>query len=164
MPSPNTERLAPSILDRLLGEDYPTEAEIAMFRGRVVRRRKEALCRDLENLLNTRWRCQPFPPELAELETSLVNYGIPDFTGANAESLVGRDLLLHQIELAIERFEPRLDQVRVLPADEGETSGARILRFRIEGVLATDHDVEPVSFMSVMESASGSFRVQGENA
>ncbi len=163
MPSPNTERLTPTILDRLLGEDYPTETEIAMFRARVVRRRKEALCRDLENLLNTRWRCKPFPPDLTELETSLVNYGIPDFTGANAESAAGRDLLLHEIELAIERFEPRLRKVRVLPVDEENAAGARILRFRIEGVLATDQDAEPVSFMSIMESASGSFRVQGDD-
>ena len=158
--SPNNSNLVPSVLDRLLGEELPTDADLVRFRARVIRRRKEALCRDLENLLNTRRRCTPPPPDLTELETSLVNYGIPDFTGTDAESWGGRDELLSAIEAAIDRYEPRLRHVRIAPLRTPGAAIKRVLRFRIEGVMLTDGDPEPVAFTSVMEPASGNFLLE----
>jgi type VI secretion system protein ImpF len=160
MSPPDHNNLVPSVLDRLLGEELPTDADLVRFRARFIRRRKEALCRDLENLLNTRRRCTAPPPDLTDLERSLVDYGIPDFTGTNAESLGGRDELLHAIEVAIDRYEPRLRQIRIVPVTSSGSSYKRVLRFRIEGVMLTDGDPEPVAFTSVMEPSSGNFLLE----
>ncbi len=150
----------PSILDRLLGEEAPKSDEIERNRTQLVRNVKAALLRDLENLLNTRCRCGSLPQEFSELQTSLVNYGIPDFTGARAGSLVGRQDFLALIRSAVERFEPRLQQVNVSLLDDKDPLD-RVLRFRIEGVLVTDYDDEQVIFLSTMEPASGKFQVAG---
>ena len=160
MSSPERSRLIPSVLDRLLGEEIPSDSDVTRFRARVIRHHKQAICRDLERLLNTRRRCKSIPADLPELETSLVNYGIPDFTGAEAESLQGRDELLGAIEAAIDRYEPRLRRVRVVSLQDAGAAIHRVLRFRIEGVMLTDGDPEPVAFTSVMEPASGNFLVK----
>jgi type VI secretion system protein ImpF len=152
--------LMPSILDRLLGQPAPTSDEIDRNRAQLLRKLKASLLRDLENLLNTRCRCGSFPPQYAELQTSLVNYGIPDFTGANAGSIVGRQDFLAVVRSAIERFEPRLQHVNVA-LDSDKAPLDRVLRFRIEALLVTDYDDEAVIFISTMEPASGKFQVGG---
>jgi type VI secretion system protein ImpF len=150
--------LMPSILDRLLGQPAPTDDEIDRNRTQLLRNLKIVLLRDLEHLLNTRCRCGSYPPELSELQTSLVNYGIPDFTGANAGSFVGRQDFLAVIRSAIERFEPRLQRVKVVLHND-KAPLDRVLRFRIEGVLVTDYDDEEVRFVSTMEPTSGKYKV-----
>ncbi len=159
MPDPDRiSPLMPSILDRLLGQEAPTNDEIQRNRTQLLRNLKATLLRDLENLLNTRCRCGSFPPEFSELQTSLVNYGIPDFSGASAGSVVGRQDFLAVVRSAVERFEPRLQGVQVTLHDDKDPLD-RVLRFRIEAVLVTDYDDEQVVFVSTMEPASGKFQV-----
>ena len=83
--------LVPSVLDRLLDDHPEQRQELPKARHQVLRELKQSVRRDLENLLNTRWRCVSWPPNLDELELSLVNYGIPDFTGVNMGSPAERD-------------------------------------------------------------------------
>ena len=83
--------LVPSVLDRLLDDDPDNHKEVERPRTTVLREIKQSIRRDLENLLNTRLRCVPFPQELEELERSLVNYGIPDFTQAAMGARSSRD-------------------------------------------------------------------------
>ena len=71
------------MLDRLLDHEPDVRREAPRSRNQVLRELKQSVRRDLENLLNTRVRCIPLPPELKELKQSLVNYGIPDLTGAS---------------------------------------------------------------------------------
>lgn len=155
----DTHPLVPSVFDRLLGDELPIESALEIDRAIYLRRLKTSLKRDLENLLNTRCRCGTLPGELTELETSLVNYGIPDFTGANAGSAEQREAFLQVIKAAIERFEPRLRRVTLVPVDEEKVPLRRVLRFRVEAVLITEHKEEPVTFVSTMEPSSGSYRV-----
>ena len=61
------------------------------------------------------------------------------------------------VRSAVERFEPRLQQVNVSLDDKDPLD--RVLRFRIEAVLVTDYDDEQVVFVSTMEPASGKFQV-----
>jgi type VI secretion system protein ImpF len=150
--------LMPSILDRLLGQEAPKSDDIERKRTQLMRSLKAALLRDLENLLNTRCRCGSFPPEYTELQTSLVNYGIPDFTGAGAGSIIGRQDFLAVVRTAVERFEPRLRRVNVSLQNENDPMD-RVLRFRIEAVLVTDYDDEEVVFVSAMEPSSGKYHV-----
>ncbi len=75
--------LVPSVLDRLIDLDPQAATESPKSRSVVLRELKVSIGRDLENLLNTRWRPVSYPPELEQLDVSLVNYGIPDFASAN---------------------------------------------------------------------------------
>ena len=82
--------LLPSVFDRLIDDDPQGQREVSKPRAQVLREIKQAVCRDLENLLNARQRCGAIPPDLKELDVSLVNYGIPDFTGAGMSGEIAR--------------------------------------------------------------------------
>src|SRR5438552_3823718 len=114
------QALTPSLLDRLLDDDPGTQREAPRSRTQVLRELKRAVRRDLEDLLNTRRCCLPLPEDLKELERSLVNYGIPDFTGAGMGSSESRDELRRAIEDVIRRHEPRFQTVTVHLLDSGE--------------------------------------------
>lgn len=153
--------LMPSVLDRLTHSKRPSEDDFERRRAALIRQKKEQLQRDLQNLLNTRWLCVEVPDEFDELATSLVRYGIPDFTGANAASVRNREDFLDLIRESIERFEPRLRNVHLELMDPGDEPVSRELRFYIYAVFVTDVDSEEVEFISTMEPASGTFSVKG---
>ena len=94
--------LVPSVLDRLLGHEPGAENPYGN-RTQLLRHLKASLRRDLENLLNTRCRCGSFPAEYKELQRSLVNYGIPDFTGANVADATSRLAFLDVVRQSIQR-------------------------------------------------------------
>lgn len=158
---PGDKLLLPSVLDRLIDQDPGATREVPRSQAQVLRELKASLRRDLENLLNTRWRCLSWPPAYEELEVSLVNYGLPDFSGANLGVAANREEFRRIVERVIARFEPRLRNVRVqMVADGGESD--RVLRFRIDALLQAEPAPEPVAFESALEPASGSFKVKGE--
>ena len=96
--------LTPSVLDRLLDDEPQNPHEVPKARHQVIREMKQSVRRDLENLLNTRWRCLNYPANLDEMELSLVNYGIPDFTGVNMASPSERERLRQIIERIVRKF------------------------------------------------------------
>ena len=102
----------------------------------------------------------PFPPYLEELETSLVNYGIPDFTGAVFANEDDRRELRKIIEKVIRRYEPRFKDLTVY-LDTNSGSGDRVIRFRIDALLHADPAPEPVVFDSHLEPSSNRFSVNG---
>ena len=53
--------LVPSVLDRLLDDEPQNTHETPKSRNQVLRDLKQSVRRDLENLLNTRWRCIAWP-------------------------------------------------------------------------------------------------------
>ncbi len=154
--------LMPSILDRLMGQARPTQDELRRNKAILVRQKKDAIQRDLQNLFNTRWQITEIPPGLDELSRSLVRFGIPDFTGASATSLRNREDFLETLRQSVERFEPRLRRVRLELTNPEKEPIRRELRFRIYAVLVTELDAEEVEFVSVMEPASGTFSVRGD--
>ena len=153
-------QLVPTILDRLL-DDNPGQAHDPLrTSGFLLRELKKSVRRDLENLLNTRYRCREIPTHLEELETSLLNYGIPDFTGAVFANEDDRKDLRRIIERIIRRFEPRFKEVTV-HLDTKSTSIDRVIRFRIDALLHADPAPEPVVFDSQLEPSSNLFFVSG---
>lgn len=152
--------LIASVLDRLLDDDPTATRELPKSRHQVLRDLKQSVRRDLENLLNTRWRPMPWPPELAELETSLVNYGIPDITGEGLGSARGREEFRRAVEMVIRRCEPRFKTVRVEMLQNAEPLD-RTLRFRIDALLYAEPAPEPVVFDSAFEPATGNVEVRG---
>lgn len=129
-------------------------------RPHSARELKQSIRRDLENLLNTRWRCTAWPPNLNELKRSLVDYGLPDFSGAGMGSAANREVFRRIIERAILEFEPRLKRVSVELTGDKESLD-RVLRFRISAVLQANPAPEPVVFDSALEPLSATFEVKG---
>jgi type VI secretion system protein ImpF len=154
--------LVASVLDRLLDDHPEQQHELPKARHQLLRELKQSVRRDLENLLNTRWRCVSWPPNLDELELSLVNYGIPDFTGVNMASPAERERLRRLIEQIVRKFEPRFKTVKVIMlANRDETD--RTLRFRIDAMLYAEPAPEPVIFDSELEPITNSFNVASES-
>ena len=104
----STERLQPSLLDRLT-DDAPTvlteprEARV-LTKGQL----RTAVLRDLAALMNA--ICLGAGDDLSaypEVERSVLNYGMPAFAGETASTLDVHDLE-EGIRSAILRFEPRV--------------------------------------------------------
>ena len=151
--------LIPSVLDRLLDNEPQNSREAPLTRSQVLRQLKQSVRRDLENLLNTRWRVASWPEEYEELDHSLVGYGIPDFTGSNMSLKSERERLRKTVEEVIKRFDPRFKSVEVSLPDDSFPAD-RALRFRIDGLLHAEPAPEPVVFDSTMEPATATFEVK----
>ena len=152
------QQLLPSVLDRLLDDEPDVAREVARNRSQVLRELKQSVRRDLENLLNTRFRCKGHPAHLDELEQSLVNYGIPDFTGANLGSAQDRERYRRVLEATIRTFEPRLKNVAIRFSDTGDQV-ERLLHFRIDAVLRAEES--PVVYDTSLEPSTGTIEVMG---
>jgi type VI secretion system protein ImpF len=152
--------LVPSVLDRLLDDEPDVSREARASRHQVLRELKLAVRRDLENLLNTRVRCQSPPEHYKELNQSLVNYGIPDITGANLSSAQDRDDFCRQLTTIIRQYEPRFMSVSVKPIPNAE-AGDRTFRFKIDAMLIAEPAPEPIIFDSELRPGTGDFEVKG---
>jgi len=149
--------MASSLIDRLSAED----AAALGSRGPSLRDLKQALRRDLENLLNTRWRCKTWPPELDDfLDSSVVSYGIPDFTGANLANTRDMEEFRRMLERSIRLFEPRLRNATVTMVDARGKD--RRLVFRIDAKVALERDaaLEDATFQTALDTANAMFTVQ----
>lgn len=152
--------LVVSVLDRLLDDEPEVSTEPAQSRVQVLRALKQSVRRDLENLLNTRTRCLSWPPGLKELKQSLLNYGLPDFNGADLGSTKAREQFCGLVQAVIRQHEPRFKSVRVQLLAGAEAMD-RTLRFRIDALLRAEPAPEPVVFDSVLKPATGAFEVKG---
>ena len=155
--------LVPSVLDRLLDDDPGVSREPARSRHQVLRELKQSVRRDLENLLNTRARCQAGPPHLKELKQSLIQYGLPDFSGAGLGDAQDRDAIFQLLQTVIRQGEPPFKTVKVHIVGKAEPLD-RTLRFRIDALLIADPAPEPIVFDSTLKPATGDFEVKGVDA
>ncbi|MCK8785145.1 type VI secretion system baseplate subunit TssE [Roseomonas sp. NAR14] len=161
-PRPRAEtRTRLPLLDRLLdggqplppGHREPAPPERPPSPAEALQRLHDAVRRDLEALLNARRRRLPPPPELQELSLSPIGYGIPDAAAGTFAIEERRVALAREVELAIQRFEPRLTNITVTlrpPVREFE----RTLRLRVDAMLRTDPIPEPVGFETVVEAGT----------
>jgi type VI secretion system protein ImpF len=149
-----------SVLDRLIDYEPQITREPVASRSKSLRLLKESVKRDLEWLLNTRQLVGGIPPDLKELNNSVAAYGLPDFTNLSIDSPADRKSIKREIELAIRRFEQRLDNVRVtIESNEGLD---RVLRFKIDASLKIDPAPEPITFDTVLELGTGEYVVREE--
>ncbi|TDP46907.1 type VI secretion system baseplate subunit TssE [Zavarzinia compransoris] len=151
--------LSTSLLDRLVdaggGDGQPRS------RGASLRDLKQAIRRDLETLLNARQRCRSWSSDLTELDTSLVNFGIPDFTAGSFESHHRLESLRRAIEISIRRFEPRFESVYVEITDQEAVD--RSFHIRISAMMHAEPEPEQIVLDSLLESSTRTFEVV-ENA
>jgi type VI secretion system protein ImpF len=149
-----------SLLDRLIDNDLRAKADTPMTRNQSVRQLRASLKRDLEWLLNSRRIPDEAGESTPELQRSLFNYGLPDFSNLSVRSVEDQNRLLWLMETAVAYFEPRLRGVRVT-LDPVPTN-TRLLRFQIQALLMIDPAPERVSFDTVLELNSGEYQVRGE--
>jgi type VI secretion system protein ImpF len=134
------------VLDRLW--DDGTED-----RTRPSRAVHAALRRDLEALLNARRPWASVPDRLAVLRRGIFGYGLPDFATGAFNAPAQREALCREIELAIQRFEPRLRNASVKLLDRIDHMDP-VLRVRIEGVLMNQAEEEAVGFETLLDATT----------
>jgi type VI secretion system protein ImpF len=152
--------LAPSILDRLID---PESSGTAIMTGYGVEQMYQAVLRDLEDLLNTRRTTHREFVKDPELSNSILTYGLLDYVSAESVSPTQRVEIGHAIRAVVERFEPRLRDVRVLLLSNDEVSVKQTLRFRISARLNVDPSPD-VTFETILEMASGHYKVKETQA
>lgn len=142
--------------------------------GRVLR---EAVRRDIEALFNCeRFECRPLlsdlekehwrddPPALddfPEVRRSVVNYGVPSFSGRSSRDF-DRDELAREIRGILAWFEPRLkDSATEVKVALGDKTGIRI---EIDGVLIMTPTPERLRLRTTINLENGMARTELEDA
>ena len=152
--------LVASVLDRLLDEQPMQTKEPPLQQRQNAWQLKKAIARDLEALLNTRMvLLEEKPHAEAEATRSLLTYGLPDLTSISIADPKERNRVRRAVEQAIETFEPRLKNVRVVldPTRERET----LLHFRIQAVIPMEPTPEAVVFDTDLQLDSRRYVVRG---
>ncbi len=154
----NEQQIRPSIFDRLIDDSPDKNVEEESDSFQATRALRESVRRDLEQLLNTRYRITSAKGNPAELDLSLVNYGLPDLATVN---LVDEDTKIEfcrSLEKTVRRYEPRFKSVKVHTLSNIENDD-RTVRFRIDAILHADPAPEVIIFDSVLEPVSRTVEV-----
>ena len=138
MPDHTTsERLQPSLLDRLTDDEPEQLQESRERRILSSQRLRDSVRRDLNWLFNATNLTSVEPlTDHPEVERSTVNYGLPDFAGRIASS-IEREPLERLLRRAIVDYEPRLirSSVRVKLTVDTETLDHNAMNFSIQAEL-----------------------------
>ncbi len=153
------KRLRPSILDRLLDDEPGNNAELDPGQYQRIKQLRTSVRRDLENLLNTRFRIIEPPEELQELESSILNYGLQDLATVNIIDKEKKKAFTRKLEQSLKDFEPRFKSVKVT-YQENKDSTDRTLRFRIDATLYADPSPEIVVFDSVLDPVTRNVNIE----
>jgi len=148
-----------SLLDQLLDDEPQNQREVPLDDVEKLRIIQLGIRRDLQDLLNTRFRCMAWPPDMEAMDDTLINYGIPDFTAASQNAAQESEFLLQAIRQAIDIFEPRLADVRI-SAQNNQEEHDRTFRFQIEATLLIEDSRHRVQFRSSVESTTGQFDIE----
>lgn len=138
----------PGLFDRLMdANDAAAPARLSL--GQL----KDAIARDLEELLNTRVALPAGALDgYPECAASIINYGLLDFAGMCLSSSEDRARICAALKAAIERHEPRLRHVRARL--EREAGAVNRVSFVISATLAVPGAGEAVNFDAVLQPSS----------
>lgn len=151
--------LRSSIVDRLIDFEPHLNMEPEKSKHQQLRELRMSVRRDLENLLNTRYRMVEPPEHLTQLESSLLNYGLPDLATVNVVSLEIKQEFIRNLERILKKYEPRFKSVKVVMQENNERID-RTLRFRVHATLYADPAPETVVFDSTLEPVSRTVNVE----
>lgn len=152
----------PSLLDRLIDDDPDRSLEAVKPAGVVLADIKANIRRDLENLLNTRIYRQLSIDAYPELQKSLVNYGIKDFSHVQFDSDEELIQFAWSIRRAIEDYEPRFQWVQVDIEPFGEDF-QRTLYLKISATLLIEPDPVPLIFDSRVRTTDRALKLREVN-
>lgn len=152
----------PSLLDRLIDEDPSTPSDGHKTNSMLLQQMKEGVRRDLENLLNARLAHQYELERHREVEESVINYGLRDFSHIQFDSEDDRQKFRWTIAKLIEQFEPRLTRVQVDMVPVGEDY-ERTLYIKITGMLLVEPDPIHMILDSRVKTIDRSLRLRELN-
>lgn len=151
-----------SVLDRLTDTDPKSPGvEGPMTRAESVRLLRSGVRRDLEWLLNSRRTPEDPGAAMPETESSVFNYGLPDFSTYAIASPKDQTKLVRALQATVRIFEPRMANVRIVPL-EISPKGLRTMRIRIEGLLLMDPAPEHISFDTTLQLTTGDFSIKDD--
>jgi len=153
------KKLRPSVLDRLLDDEPHNQTEQDPGQHQLVKQLRNSVRRDLETLLNTRYRVAKPPEDLREVDKSLLNYGLPDLATINISDSKKRDEFTARLQTTLVEYEPRFKSVKVSHIDNKDETD-RTLRFRIDAVIYADPLPQVVVFDSILESVTRTVSVK----
>jgi type VI secretion system protein ImpF len=131
-----TERLQPSLLDRLTDEEPAQSQEGRNRRVLSIQRLRESVLRDVGWLLNTTNMAErDLEERYPHVAKSVVNFGLPDLAGLTASAIDTGELEL-LVRQAIMQFEPRiLKDTLTVRAHGADEMNHNALVFEIAGEL-----------------------------
>ena len=153
------KQLRPSIIDRLFDDEPENKNEIDHGKHHRLKQLRNSVRRDLENLMNTRYRVVEAGEQYNELEKSLINYGLPDLATINISDLDKRKEFTLKMEKILKEFEPRFKNVNVSYLNNNDNTD-RTLRFRIDATLYADPSPEVVIFDSILEPVTRNISIE----
>ncbi|RKZ70429.1 MAG: type VI secretion system baseplate subunit TssE [Gammaproteobacteria bacterium] len=153
------KKLRPSILDRLIDNDPGSNVEKDPDQQQKLKQLRNSVRRDLENLLNTRFRMLEPADEYTELKKSLLNYGLPDLATVNISDTIKQKEFVDHLQSILVDFEPRFKSVKVNYVKNANALD-RSLRFRIDATLYAEPSPEIVVFDSIIEPVTRTINVE----
>jgi len=140
-----------ALFDRLIDLEPEIQKEPRPLRTMNVRELYMTVLQELNRLLNS--RCPLTFDKLEDRERTTIDYGVPDFSAFNPQSLDDQKLLAKNIRDTISVYEHRLQDVRI--KIEEYVDDKKALMVKIEGILAFESVREPVSFPLVISEEGG---------
>ncbi|MFK5914305.1 MAG: type VI secretion system baseplate subunit TssE [Woeseiaceae bacterium] len=153
------KKLRPSILDRLFDDEPDNQHDVDHGQHQKLKQLRSSVRRDLESLMNARFRIMKPSDEFVQLENSLLNYGLPDLATVNITDIDKRKEFIVKMEKILRGFEPRFKEVKVSYLDNKNNTD-RTLRFRIDATLYADPSPEVVVFDSILEPVTRSISIE----
>lgn len=152
-----SERLQPSLLDRLTDNIPERSVESRDQRVLSSRQLRAAVLRDLAWLLNANSKdntgeYEDFPM----VASSVLNFGMPDLSGLTASAIAPRELE-RLIKRSIERFEPRIlrGSLRIKVVTGGDGRGFNAIGVEISGDLWGQPVPEPMYIKTSVDLETG---------
>ena len=149
------DSLKSSLLDRIT---QPEDAPDSQHFSKAIATLKDSILNDLVHLLNARTRCTKYPDKFSALDSTLLNYGVPDFAGRDFATDADREYLKESVCEAIKKFEPRLKNTRV-EVDLAENVVDGRVRMEIIAGLSVDPD-DQFSFGVDLIERNGEFQAE----
>lgn len=141
------------LLYRLIDHEPDTAIERVDHRQVDLETLHQLIRENLEQLFNTQSLLEQIPHEYPELKQSILNYGTPNFLQQQFAHKTAQHLLVRAFREMIERFEPRLSQVRVSILND-DTQVDRTLELRIDAAIHLHPNLIPTSFESSFNLAT----------
>ncbi|BFM12107.1 type VI secretion system baseplate subunit TssE [Simiduia litorea] len=155
MHSDTDKKLLSPVLDRLLGGENSGNTNQP---HQILKQLRESVRRDLETLFNTRYRCISTPANCTELETAVINFGLPDISTINLSAQEHRLKFCRDIEKTILAYEPRIKSVKVQSNHKIDPENPCV-KFRVEAILHTNPAPELIIFDSALDLVTQSVDV-----
>ncbi len=122
---------------------------------------QQEIRKNLENVLNTRLNLFNFPHQYPLIKTSILNYGMPNFSRQYYVTVQKQRELCENIKSVIEAYEPRLQNVKVhVMSIEAKEYCSLVIR--IQGLIPMRLDSKQAVFESNLDISSYQFSVGGE--